>query len=196
MPLAKRQARRRLIERARGQPGTRPVFQRIGAFGGIAQRRILQQQIFIRRDDTVEYLIGEILAYRLSFARQRGEGNPQQYQLVLAIKGLPKSQVPTITCLAERMQLNHNSMVELVDRCEERNMLRRQRSSSDRRQVTLALTPDGEGLLRKLGSAARQELRSIGPMLVESVLRLTDEKKSGSAADNKSRKAAIKKAGS
>ncbi len=121
--------------------------------------------------------------------------NPQQYQLVLAIKGLPKSQVPSISCLAERMQLNHNSMVELVDRCEERNMLRRQRSSSDRRQVTLALTPDGEGLLRKLGSAARQELRSIGPMLVESVLRLTDEK-TVSAIGNKSRKTAIKKAGS
>ena len=121
--------------------------------------------------------------------------NPQQYQLVLAIKGLPKSQVPTISCLADRMQLNHNSMVELVDRCEERNMLRRQRSSSDRRQVTLALTPDGEGLLRKLGSAARQELRSIGPMLVESVLRLTDDKVVG-AIDSKSRKAVIKKAGS
>jgi DNA-binding MarR family transcriptional regulator len=121
--------------------------------------------------------------------------NPQQYQLVLAIKGLPKSQVPSITCLAERMQLNHNSMVELVDRCEERNMLRRQRSSTDRRQVTLALAPEGEALLRKLGSAARQELRSIGPMLVESVLRLTDDKVVG-AIDSKSRKAIIKKAGS
>lgn len=121
--------------------------------------------------------------------------NPQQYQLVLAIKGLPKSQVSSITCLAERMQLNHNSMVELVDRCEERNMLRRQRSSTDRRQVTLALAPEGEALLRKLGSAARQELRSIGPMLVESVLRLTDDKVVG-AIDRKSRKAIIKKAGS
>ena len=121
--------------------------------------------------------------------------NPQQYQLVLAIKGLPKSQVSSITCLAERMQLNHNSMVELVDRCEERNMLRRQRSSTDRRQVTLALAPEGEALLRKLGSAARQELRSIGPMLVESVLRLTDDKVVG-AIDSKSRKAIIKKAGS
>ncbi len=70
--------------------------------------------------------------------------NPQQYQLVLAIKGLPKGQVPTISCLAERMQLNHNTMVELVDRCEERDMLRRQRSASDRRQVTLAITAEGE----------------------------------------------------
>jgi DNA-binding MarR family transcriptional regulator len=121
--------------------------------------------------------------------------NPQQYQLVLAVKGLPKDQVPSISCLAERMQLNHNSMVELVDRCEERDILRRVRSSSDRRQVTLAITGEGEALLRRLGSAARQELRSIGPMLVESVLRLTDEK-GMRGTDNKLRRALIKKAGS
>jgi DNA-binding MarR family transcriptional regulator len=149
-----------------------------------------------------EYVALAVFRYQLRrFLRRMEEEvrllgiNPQQYQLVLAIKGLPKSQVPTITCLAERLQLNHNSMVELVDRCEERNMLRRQRSSSDRRQVTLALTPEGEGLLRRLGSAARQELRSIGPMLVESVLRLTEDK-AVSIPDNKPRKAVIKKAGS
>jgi DNA-binding MarR family transcriptional regulator len=120
--------------------------------------------------------------------------NPQQYQLVLAIKGLPKGQVPTISCLAERMQLNHNSMVELVDRCEERNMLRRLRSSADRRQVTLAITAEGENLLRRLGRAARQELRSIGPMLVEAVLHLTEER-SSRAGENKARRTVTKKAG-
>jgi DNA-binding MarR family transcriptional regulator len=120
--------------------------------------------------------------------------NPQQYQLVLAVRGLPRSQTPTISCLAERMQLNHNSMVELVDRCEERKMLRRIRSATDRRQVTLAITPEGEAILRKLGSAARQELRSIGPMLVESVLRLTEERPSR-AVNGKPKRAAVKKAG-
>jgi DNA-binding MarR family transcriptional regulator len=71
------------------------------------------------------------------------------------------------------MQLNHNSMVELVDRCEEHGLVRRTRLGSDRRQVTLSLTPAGEALLRRLGSASRQELRSVGPMLIESVQRLT-----------------------
>ncbi len=101
--------------------------------------------------------------------------NPQQWQLVLAIKGLPKGQLPTISQLAERMQLNHNSMVELVDRCEEHGLLRRTRLDNDRRQVTLSITPQGETLLRRLGSASRLELRSVGPMLVESVGRLTRE---------------------
>ena len=101
--------------------------------------------------------------------------NPQQYQLVLAVKGLPKDVVPTISRLAERMQLNHNSMVELVDRCEENNLLRRTRSESDRRQVTLSITPDGEALLRQLGVAARQELVDMGPALMDAITRLTED---------------------
>jgi DNA-binding MarR family transcriptional regulator len=98
---------------------------------------------------------------------------PQQYQLVLAVEGLPDSQAPTIGRLAERLQLNHNSMVELVDRCERRGLLRRVRANSDRRQVRLSVTAEGRALLRQLGSAARQELLNRGPALVESVLHLT-----------------------
>ena len=93
--------------------------------------------------------------------------NPQQYQLLLAVKGLPKDMLPSISSLAERMQLNHNSMVELADRCEDHGMLSRTRSDADRRQVILSLTPEGETVLRQLTNAARQELKSIGPMLVE-----------------------------
>ena len=99
--------------------------------------------------------------------------NPQQYQLLLAVKGLPPGESPTIGCLAERMQLNHNSTVELVDRCQRGGSLRRSRAGRDRRQVTLAITPQGEELLRRLGSAAREEIRERGPSLVEAVRRLT-----------------------
>ena len=115
-------------------------------------------------------------------ATRRLGANPQQYQLVLAVKGLPREVAPTISRLAERMQLNHNSMVELVDRCQENNLLRRSRSAGDRRQVTLSVTPEGEGLLRRLGVAARQELRDSGPMLVDAIQRLTGEKRSGKDA--------------
>ncbi|HYL92485.1 MAG TPA: MarR family transcriptional regulator [Alphaproteobacteria bacterium] len=107
--------------------------------------------------------------------------NPQQYQLMLAIKGLPLNMTPTISVLADRMQLNHNSMVELVDRCEERDLISRVRSSADRRQVTLSITQNGEALLDRLVSASRQELRSIGPILVESILRLILDRDSAQA---------------
>jgi DNA-binding MarR family transcriptional regulator len=119
--------------------------------------------------------------------------NPQQYQLVLAIKGLPHDSEPTISCLAERMQLNHNSMVELVDRCEENQLLRRSRSDRDRRQVTLSIMPEGEALLRKLGAAARQELRDTGPGLVDSIFRLTDEGHHAKEGTTSTRAAAGKK---
>jgi DNA-binding MarR family transcriptional regulator len=99
--------------------------------------------------------------------------NPQQYQLLLAVKGLPAEQSPTIGVLAERMQLNHNSTVELVDRCERRDLLRRERAGRDRRQVTLSITSRGESLLRRLGSAARGELMESGSSLVDTVQQLT-----------------------
>jgi len=119
--------------------------------------------------------------------------NPQQYQLILAIKGLPPDSEPTLSHLTERMQLNHNSMVELVDRCEENKLLHRSRSDSDRRQVSLSITPEGEALLRKLGAAARQELRDMGTALVDSILRLTgDTRHAKEAAADISRGAARK----
>ena len=124
-----------------------------------------------------EYLaLGEFRYQLRRFLRNMEEAtrllgaNPQQYQLILAIKGLPKDMEPTISHLAERMQLNHNSMVELADRCEEHKLLRRTRSATDRRQVSLSITPEGEALLRRLGVAARQELRETGPILVEAIL--------------------------
>jgi DNA-binding MarR family transcriptional regulator len=104
------------------------------------------------------YQLRRFLRHMEEASRHLG-ANPQQYQLILAIKGLPAEIAPTISHLAERMQLNHNSMVELVDRCEEHSLLRR--------------IPEGESLLRRLGVAARQELRDTGPILVEAILRLT-----------------------
>jgi DNA-binding MarR family transcriptional regulator len=124
--------------------------------------------------------------------------NPQQYQVVLAVRGLPAGQSPTVTRLAERMQLNHNSMVELIDRCEHAGLLRRTRSDADRRQVTLAITGRGEGLLRNLGRAAREELRGSGPSLVKAVLHLTKGVNTGKRKrpKNEPRKGVSKKTGS
>lgn len=149
-----------------------------------------------------EYLaLGEFRYQLRRFLRHMEEAtrilgvNPQQYQLVLAIKGLPGDVVPTISQLAERMQLNHNSMVELVDRCEENNLIRRNRSDSDRRQVTLSILPEGEVLLRKLGMAARQELRDSGPALMNAILRLTSDGRGAKEPNTttKSRTGGVKK---
>ncbi|HEY6350313.1 MAG TPA: MarR family winged helix-turn-helix transcriptional regulator [Candidatus Angelobacter sp.] len=117
------------------------------------------------------YQIRKYLRFMEEKARGAGH-NPQQYQLILAIKGLPRGLRPTIGVLAERMQLNHNSMVELVDRCERRGLLQRSRSGSDRRQVELLVTPEGDGFLRMLASAGKQELRATGPILARAIQHL------------------------
>src|ERR1051326_6969986 len=87
------------------------------------------------------YQIRKFLRHMEEQARELGQ-NPQQYQVLLAIEGLPEGARPIISTLAERMQLNHNSMVELVDRCEERGLIRRMRSGADKRQVELEITAD------------------------------------------------------
>jgi len=120
------------------------------------------------------YQLRKYLRYMEEQARACGH-HPQQYQLLLAIKGLPARRQPTISTLAERMQMNHNSMVELVDRCEKRGLIERNRSGDDRRQVSLAITPEGDKVLRQQASVSRQELRSIGPSLLNSLHRLMEQ---------------------
>lgn len=137
------------------------------------------------------YQLRRFLRHMEEQCREMGV-NPQQYQLVLAVKGLPRDQAPTIGRLAERMQLNHNSMVELVDRCERSGLLRRDRSARDRRLVTLTITAEGESLLRKLGSAARDQLRGARPALIEAVQRLTRD---AVVEEAQPRRTAIRKAG-
>jgi DNA-binding MarR family transcriptional regulator len=94
---------------------------------------------------------------------------PQQYLLMLALRGLPAGREPSIRELAERMQLRHHTVVELVDRLERRQLLRRERSLEDRRQVALHLTPRGEKILTRLATQRISELRTAAPALVRAL---------------------------
>jgi DNA-binding MarR family transcriptional regulator len=66
-----------------------------------------------------------------------------QYQLMLAIKGMPASVRPRIRELANRMEIRHHSAVELVNRLEAGGFVHRTRAHDDRREVLLMLTPKG-----------------------------------------------------
>jgi DNA-binding MarR family transcriptional regulator len=90
---------------------------------------------------------------------------PQQYMGMLALRGLPADEEPTIRSLAERLQIEHHSAVELVDRMEKRGLFRRERSRRDRRQVHLYVTPRGERLLCRLVRHRLAELRVTAPEL-------------------------------
>jgi DNA-binding MarR family transcriptional regulator len=120
------------------------------------------------------YQIRKYLRYMEEAARSYGY-HPQQYQFLLAIEGLPDGQTPTIKTLAERMQLNHNSTVELVDRCEQRGLLQRTHDGVSRREVTLVPTSAGIRMMEDQASASRAELQEIGPVLFASLQRLMEQ---------------------
>jgi DNA-binding MarR family transcriptional regulator len=91
---------------------------------------------------------------------------PQHHQLLLSLKGIPADELPRIAYLAERLQIRHNSAVELVDRLHKKGLIRRTHNARDRREVHVKLTPRGERLLRELTLHTRAELRSAAPALV------------------------------
>jgi DNA-binding MarR family transcriptional regulator len=94
---------------------------------------------------------------------------PQQYMGLLALRGLPSDEEPTIRSLAERLQIQHHSAVELVDRMERGGLFRRERSSRDRRQVHVHVTPRGEKLLSRLVRHRIAELRVSAPELTRAL---------------------------
>jgi DNA-binding MarR family transcriptional regulator len=121
---------------------------------------------------------------RFSDAAVRGSDlEPRQYQLLLALKGLPANVRSRIGELAEQLQIQHHSAVELVDRLEASGLVRRQRGIKDRREVLVVMTPAGEKVLRELVLHHRAELSSRGPALIEALRRvLHDIKKSRDSA--------------
>ncbi len=121
----------------------------------------------------LRYQIRRFLRFSEKAARQEGL-EPQQHQLLLAIKGLPAGLKPTITTLAERMQLRHHSTIGLIDRLVEREFLVRLRATDDRRQVLVKLTPEGENCLHRIARHHFHELRSAGPKFVHILRTLID----------------------
>ena len=112
------------------------------------------------------YQIRRFLHFSEQAARARGL-EPHQHQLLLALRGLVQTgQPPSIRVLAERLQIQHHSAVELVDRLVDRGLVSRSRAPSDRRQVLVQLTPRGESELENLALCHLDELRNNGPALV------------------------------
>jgi DNA-binding MarR family transcriptional regulator len=99
---------------------------------------------------------------RFSEDAARAEGlTPQQYQLMLHVKGFPDREWATIGELAERMQAQQHGIVALVSRCQEAGLVDRTTDDSDRRVVRITLTPHGEKRLRHLAERHRTELQSL-----------------------------------
>jgi DNA-binding MarR family transcriptional regulator len=119
----------------------------------------------------LRHQIRRFLSFSERAARKAGL-EPRQHQLMLALKGLPKDTRPRVAELAERLQLQHHSTVELANRLAAGGYIRRTRGGEDQREVLLSLTPKGERVLRGLSLHHREELRMLGPLLVAALLRV------------------------
>jgi DNA-binding MarR family transcriptional regulator len=94
---------------------------------------------------------------------------PQQYQMLLAIRGLPELNEASVGRLAERLALRHHSAVGLIDRLEAHGYVCRTRSGRDQRQVSVVLLPRGRRILEKVVRQRLHELRGSGHALVAAI---------------------------
>ena len=138
--------------------------------------------------------LGE-LRYRIRRFLQEGDVTakqaglePQQYLLLLAIRGLPSGTEATISTLAERLSLRHHSTVGLIDRMEARGYVRRVRGKEDRRQVLVSLQPRGEKFLEKVVEQRIIELRANGRALVAAISALLESRRAAEKSRSRTRK--------
>jgi len=104
----------------------------------------------------------------LRWSEQEAEAagiTPAQHQLLLAIRGHPGSQAPTIGEIADALLLRHHSAVGLVDRAVAAGLVNRQIDATDHRVVRARLTPLGARRLRQLSGAHLEELRRMAPRM-------------------------------
>jgi DNA-binding MarR family transcriptional regulator len=127
------------------------------------------------RDEDYEALAGirHELRRFLHFSEQAASAEritPQQHQALLAIRAAGGEML--IGSLAEQLLLKPHSASEHVDRLTKLGLVQRISGQPDRRQVGVALTPEGRALLASLSMVHRAELRRIRPLLTQLIERL------------------------
>jgi DNA-binding MarR family transcriptional regulator len=98
-----------------------------------------------------------------------------QHQLLVAIKGHPGGDPPTVGDLAGYLLLRPHSTVELVDRAEIAGLVQRTRDPADGRVVRVRLTPEGDQILQQLTRAHLARLYELAAVLDEFVTRYEDQ---------------------
>src|SRR6516225_725154 len=142
-----------------------------------------------KKTSTAEFRAMAELRYRIRLFQREGDATarqaglePQQYLMLLAIRGLPPDCAAKIQPLADRLALKHHSAVELLDRLEQRGYVKRSRSRKDRRQVLVSLLPRGEKVLEQVVHQRIGELRATGRELVRAIDALLRDRRNGTGA--------------
>ena len=104
------------------------------------------------------------LGWSAERAREAGL-TASQHQLLLAVRGHPGAQGPTISDLAEYLLLRHHSTVELIDRAVRAGLVERVGDADDQRVVRLRLSPVGSAAVESLAAQHRAELERLRPRM-------------------------------
>jgi DNA-binding MarR family transcriptional regulator len=100
-------------------------------------------------------------------ASEAGGVSGQQYQM-LQVVGTAEARA-TISYIADRMVLRHNSAVELVDRGVKAGLVRRGVDEADHRRSVVEMTAKGREMLMKLAEEHLTELERVGPEIVRAL---------------------------
>lgn len=120
-----------------------------------------------------------LLAFRTSLRRFQRWSEDQarsaglthvQHQLLVAVKGHPGPDPPTVGDLADYLLQRHHSTVELVDRAEAADLVQREADGRDARVVRVRLTSKGDRILSELTPAHLVELHSLAAILDQLVV--------------------------
>lgn len=86
---------------------------------------------------------------------------PSQHQLLLAVRGWPHGDPPTVGDLSEFLQSHPHSTLELARRAEAASLVHLRADPEDRRRQLVELSPMGEEKLAELSVLHRDELRRV-----------------------------------
>jgi DNA-binding MarR family transcriptional regulator len=100
----------------------------------------------------------------------------QQYQLLQVVATVPPERESSISYIAERMVVRHNTAVELVDRAEKAGLVNRVTDENDHRRSLVEITSHGNDLLAELVPIHLAEVRTGDGELLRSLQRLIGTK--------------------
>lgn len=101
----------------------------------------------------------QFLAFSESAARAH-HLTPAQHQLLLAVRGAELTDgPPSVSTIAEHLQIRLHSAGELVDRAVDNDLVERLADPHDGRRILVASTVSGRDRLEQLSVLHRQELR-------------------------------------
>ncbi len=112
---------------------------------------------------------------------------PEQFQLLLAVRGMPQGSSATIQRLASRLLVRHNTAVERIDRLVRMGLLRRTHSGTDHRVVFVELSSRGKRIVEKLAHKRVQDLRRNGHELIAALAKVISSSRASSAKKKRDR---------